>query len=136
MAKLSAFRVNSKAVTEGEWVRIGDEYDDLEIKTRGRTDQYHDATARRQRKAAAGFGGDVTKLPLAIRREINVECLIEFVVLDVRNLLDDAGEPVTLDQFRALLRDPDYKELVEACYIAAEMVGQRRAAEAEEARGN
>jgi hypothetical protein len=136
MAKLSSFRQDSRAIQEGEWVRVGEEYDDLEIRTRGFTDAYFDAQAARQRKAAVGFGGDVTKLPSAIRRQINVECLIQHVVLDVRNLTHDDGRPVTKEEFYDLLRDPDYAELVIACFRAASLVGQRRAADLEEAEGN
>lgn len=73
---------------------------------------------------------------MALRRQINVECLIAHVVLDVRNLLHDDGKPVTAPQFMDMLRDPDYAELVTACFKAASMVGQRKAAELEEAAGN
>lgn len=136
MAKLSSFRTNSKAIQEGEWVKVGEEYDDLEIKTRGFSDVYFDAQAAKQRRAATGFGGDVTKLPSALRRSINVEALIAHVVLDVRNLTDDAGKPVTKDQFCDLLRNDDYAELVVACFKAAGQVGQRKAADIEDAVGN
>ena len=135
MAKLSSFKRDSKAITEGEWVRVGDEYDDLEIHTRGITDAYTNAQAARQRKAAIGFGGDVEKLPIEIRRQINTDLLIKHVLIDVRNL-EDNGNPVTFEQFCDMLRDPDYTELVGACFKAALMVGQRRGADLEEAVGN
>jgi hypothetical protein len=136
MAKLSSFKQDAKAIAEGEWVRVGEEYDDLEIRTRGFTDAYFDAQAARQRRAAVGLGGDVSKLPSAIRRSINVDCLIQHVVLDVRNLTHDDGKPVTHDEFCDLLRDPNYAELVVACFKAAGKVGQRRTADLEDASGN
>ena len=136
MAKLSQLKQDHAAITEGEWIRVGDEYDDLEILTRGITDLYLDAQAAKQRRAAVGFGGDVDRLPVAIRRKINVECLIAHVVLDVRNLTDDAGQPVSFAQFKELLHDRDYTPLVSACFLAASQVGRRTAADIEEASGN
>jgi hypothetical protein len=136
MAKLSAFRTDSAAIKGGEWIRVGEEYDDLEILTRGITDEYLDAQATRQRRAANGFNGDVSKIPSAIRRAINVECLVLHTVIDLRNLQHDDGAPVTLAQFQDLLRNPDYGDLVVACYKAAGQVGVRRKADSEEASGN
>ncbi|UPY35496.1 hypothetical protein [Sediminicoccus sp. KRV36] len=138
MAKFSSFRQNSTLIRNGEWIRVGDEYDDLEINTRGFTDAYYDAQAARQRRAAQKYGGDERKLLTAERREINIECLIEHVLLEppVRNLTDDAGVPVTADQFFDLLRDPDYPELFLACFKAAAQVGQQRAGVLDEAKGN
>lgn len=138
MAKLSQFKQNSRAIQEGEWVRVGEEYDDLEIQTRGLTDSYYDAQASRQRRAAVSLGGDVSKLPSAIRRRINIECLIEHVLLTppVRNLQHDNGREVTGAEFEDMLRDPDYPELFLACFKAAAQVGQKRAEDLEEAKGN
>jgi hypothetical protein len=138
LAKLSSFRTDSQAIQAGEWVRVDDEYGDLEILTRGFTDAYFDAQARRQHAAARGFGGDANKLPSAIRRAINVECVIEHMVLDVRNLVDDqnGGRAIPVQEFKDLLRNADYAELVVACFRAAGKVGQRRAMDLEEAVGN
>lgn len=138
MAKLSQFKQNSRAIQEGEWVRVGEEYEDLEIHTRGFTDAYYDAQAARQRRAAVSLGGDTTKIPSAIRRAINIGCLIDHVLLSppVRNLQHDDGRDVTADEFEEMLRDPDYPELFLACFKAASQVGQRRGGDLEEAKGN
>lgn len=135
MAKLSAFRTNSRAIIEGEWIGVP-EFGDLEILTRGFGDAYTDAMALRQRRAAVGLAGDTTKLPAAIRRAININCLIEFVLLDVRNLTDDDGErPIEFPEFCELLRNPDFETLVVACLQAAAQVGQRQRVDLEEAAG-
>lgn len=136
MAKLSTLKQDHAAITEGEWIRVGDEYDDLEILTRGITDLYLDAQAAKQRRAAVSYGGDVDRLPVATRRKINVECLIAHVVLDVRNLTDEADQPVSFAKFKELLHDRDYTPLVSACFLAASQVGRRTAADVEEAVGN
>jgi hypothetical protein len=136
MAKLSAFRQDAKAIAEGEWMRVGEEYGDLEIHSRGFTDEYFDAQAALQRQAAVGLGVEVSRLPSKVRRRINIDCLIQHVVLDVRNLTHDDGPAVTFDEFCGFLRDPSYVELVTACFKAAGKVGQRRTAELEDALGN
>ena len=136
MAKLSTLKQDHSAITEGDWIRVGDEYDDLEVFTRGITDLYLDAQAAKQRRAAVGFGGDVDRLPVAIRRKINVDCLIAHVVLDVRNLTDDAGQPINFTQFKELLYDRDYTPLVSACFLAASQVGRRIKLDVDEAVGN
>jgi hypothetical protein len=132
MAKLSRFKQDHKAITEGEWITL-EEFDGLEIFTRGYNDDYEDARSRKQRQAAVSMGGNVDRLPIAIKRKINVECLIAHVVRDVRNLTDDDGRPVPFPEFCDLLRDPDFYDLVVACYAAAAQVGQRRQFDLEEA---
>jgi hypothetical protein len=132
MAKLALFRIDGRAVREGEWVSV-EEYGDLEILTRGFGDEYTDAQARRQRQAAKAFGGDTDKLPVKIRRQINIECLIAHVVRDVRNLEHDDGTPVAFPEFCDLLRDPDYPGLLLASFQAAAQVGARREIDIEEA---
>ena len=136
MARLSAFKIDSKMVEAGDWVRVGEEYDDLEILTRGFTDQYTDAHQAKLRKAARGFGGDTAKLPISVSRALLVESLVQNVILDVRNLKDDAGQPVLMPAFVALLRDPDYAELVAACLKAASRVGLAKVDDLADAVGN
>jgi len=140
MAKLSQFRVNAAAQRDGEWVPAGDEFGDIEIRTRALTDAYFDAQARRLRAAAARLPapdtGLVDRIPMADRRAINRECLIEHVLLDVRNLAHDDERPVTVAEFADLLRQDDYAELLVACFRAAGQVGQRRAETIQAAAGN
>lgn len=138
MAKLSQLKVDSRAIAEGAWIKPGEEFDDLEIHTRGLTDTYFDAQAARQRKAAIPFGGNTDKIPLAIRQKINVELLKKFVLLDppVRNLQGPDGKEITAEQFFDLLSDPDYSPLVNACYLAAAQVGRQMSSDIEDASGN
>jgi hypothetical protein len=136
MARLSAFRVDSKAIEAGAWVKPGDEYDDLEIQTRGFTDVYTDAKAAKLRRAALQYGGDQAKIPNAVVRRVIVDCLIGHLLLDVRGLADEAGAPVAFAGFCDLLRDPDYSPLVNACIQAASTVGLIKAAVAGDDLGN
>lgn len=136
MARLASFKIDSRAREAGEWQSPGEEYDDLEILTRGFTDAYTDARAARLRRAAMGFGGDASKIPSGSARSITVECLITHCLLDVRGLVDDAGGTVTFARFCDLLRDPDYADLFVAAVRAASLVGMRRAADVQDALGN
>lgn len=136
MAKLSSFRVDSKAVEEGEWISPGSEFDDLEIKTRGVTDAYNDARNAKMRRAAVRYGGDLAKIPSAVTRGITVESLLDHVLLDVRNIDDDSGNPVSFAQFAEMLHSPDYIDLVVACLKAAAIVGLSKANAIEDAKKN
>lgn len=136
MARLAAFRVDSVAIENGEWKSPGEEYDDLEIRVRGLTDSYFDAQAAKLRRAALAHGGDASKVSNAVHKQIRAECLAAHVVLDVRNLAGPDGQPVTAEQFKALLLEPDYGELVIAVLKAAAQVGRGAAAELADAKGN
>jgi hypothetical protein len=136
LAKLSAFKIDSRKVEQGEWIQPGEEFEDLEILTRGFTDVYEDAKNGRLRRASVGFGGNQNKIPNAIRREIVVDCLIKHCLLDVRNLSNGDGDAITFTEFCELLRSGDYPDLVNAAIAAASQVGMRRAADVEDAVGN
>jgi hypothetical protein len=134
MARLKEFQSDQKAIDEGEWVLPGEAvYGDLEIKTRGFSDQFKEARARRWAKASAAYNGTV---PEALGRKINAELLADFLILDVRNLTHDSGEPVTVAEFRKMLLLPEWDRLARACWDAAAMVTNRSMAQREDAAGN
>lgn len=140
MVSLSAFRQNSTAIQQGEWVSPGEEFGDLEIRTRGFTDQYFDAKAALERKAARRLGVEVIALPAAELRAITIECVQRYLVLGVRNLVHDegtqAGEVVSTEQFQEFLANPDLAELTVAVLKAAARVGRARKADLDDAVGN
>jgi hypothetical protein len=137
MAKLQDFRSDTRAIADGAWVRVDEAmYDDLEIMTRGFTDGFVDAQNRRLAKAAQPFNGDQGRIPNAIRRAINAGLLKDFLVLDVRNLLDEHEQPVTCDAFVEMLADPAYARLARACFEAAGKVTVLNAEQIEHASGN
>lgn len=133
MAKLSSFRVNAKAISDGEWISPGEEYDDLMFKVRGLTDSYRDSLARKLRNAAKGFGGDQSKIPSTLFRAAICDALNEHVLLDVKNLAHDNGKIVTIEEFRKLLPTVEYTELREAVISAATRVGRNTAEDIAEA---
>lgn len=123
MASLSSFKVNSKAIQTGAWVRAGDEFGNLELHVRGITDSYTNAIGASMRRAARPYSNNTTKIPAEVMRKLVIDCIDEHVLLDVRHLEDDEGKPITIDAFRVLLRDPNYPDLVEAVSRAAAQVG-------------
>jgi hypothetical protein len=135
MAKLSKFTINSKALLDGEWVSPGEEYDDLMLYLRGFTDAYADARNTRMRKVAMAFGGREDRIPTERSRDILVDCLDKFVVLDVKNLQHDDGKDVTRDEFIGLLRTPAGAELLVATINAASRVGRVAAEAVDDAAG-
>lgn len=137
MATLADLKTDSAAINDGEWKKI-DKYPGLEIKSRGYTDQFIDAQSRRLRKVAEKYRGDVTAIPNAVRRQLNAELLCEFLVLDVRGLFHDKEKkrPVSLEEFKGLLPNPDYRELMAACWEAAGLVTTEAGKQAEDAEGN
>jgi hypothetical protein len=137
MAKLSKFKIIAGAILAGAWVRVGDDFDDMEIQTRGYTDAFNDARAANLRKAAQyAYGGDVSRIPGARFREINAECIIEYCLIDVRNVSNDDGTPMTFADFCDALRDPAYQEIYVAVLRAIGMVGYIKATDVETATGN
>jgi hypothetical protein len=134
MAKLSNFRRDSAAIEAGEWVELP-EWDNLRIRTRGFSNAYKDAMALRRRRAAMAYGGDEARIPASVMRNITIEGLIKDLLLDVADLTDGEGRPVSFEEFCSLLRNPDYEELGYACIDAASRVGKRQGYDMEDAAG-
>lgn len=137
MASLSSIKIDSAAINDGQWVDI-EQLPGLRVKIRGYTDQFVDAQNRRLAQAAEKFRGDVSKIPNAVRRQLNTALLTEFLLLDVSGLYEDDAEtrPVTLDTFKSLLADPDYVVLSRACWEAASQVASGAVEQVEVAEGN
>lgn len=137
MAILADLKTDSAAINDGVWKKI-EKYPGLEIKSRGFTDQFIDAQSRRERKTAENYRGDVRAIPNAIRRQINAALLCDFLVLDVRGLYHDEAQThaVSLEEFKKLLPNPDYRELMAACWEAAGLVTTEAGKQAEDAEGN
>ncbi|KAA0576675.1 hypothetical protein [Azospirillum sp. Sh1] len=134
MANLASRKRSTAAYTTGVWKRPDLDMD-LEILTLGMGDEYLDMQAAKQRKAAKGFGGDTEKLPAALKRKINIECLIACCLRDAR-FKDDDGAEVSFEEFCDLIRDPEYPDLSNAAFTAATMATSDRESDAKEAEGN
>lgn len=137
MAKLADFKVDTRAINDGSWERVDEaRYGDLEIRSRGFTDQFVDMQAKMLRKAAEPYGGNQEDIPNDVRRMINADLCRGVLVLDVRNLTDDDGHAVTIEAFHTMLDDPAYARLLRACFDAAAKVSTRSEAMAKAIAGN
>jgi hypothetical protein len=129
MASLSKFKQNVTKIKDGTWITLGDEWDSLEVLTRGFTDTYNDAHRQKLRRAAIKYSGDVSKIPGAESRKIIVQLLIDHTLLDIRNLKDQDGNDVKIDVFKELLLDPAYPDLYLAAFQAANILTSEREAD-------
>lgn len=141
MAKLSQFRSDTRALNDGMWVLVDPAaFDDLEILSRGFTDAFIDAQTQKIAKAARPYGypreGSREKIPNSEMRQINAELLRDFLILDVRNLYDEAGEPVSIKDFHAMLFSQAFDRLSSACWQAAGKVTTASTMAQESAVGN
>lgn len=135
MVDVSSFKRDARAMRDGEWINPGPEYGGLEIKCRALAHQYLDAQAAKLRAAARGYDDDVSRVPSEVRGRINIDCLIEHGLLDVRGLTD-GGEPIGFAEFCELLRDPGAGELTSLAFTCCGRVGRQRAADLQAAAGN
>jgi hypothetical protein len=137
MVKLSDFRSDTKAIQDGVWVRVDERnYGDLEILSRGSTDEFIDASADRWAKAAEKYGGDRSRIPNSEGRKIQASLFEDYLILDVRNLSDDDGNPVDVRTFHAMLYDPQFQKLSNACRDAVAKVNARQGEQTGQAEKN
>lgn len=134
MTDVSRFKRNPQVLSDGVWKKP-DLDEELEIKTKGFTDPYFDKQALRQRRAAKGFGGDIERLPAKLKRQINIESLIDESLMDVRGL-KNGDSVVSFDDFCEMLRSGDYPSLVALAFVAANMAQEDRDEDRKDAAGN
>lgn len=126
MVKLLKLRRDAQRINDGEWVRPGEEFEDLELKIRGYTFEFTDARAERFRAAARKYGGDINKVKGKESHAIVVSTIKDYLLLDVRGVVDQDGTEIGIEKFKELLGDMNWQMLVRACIEAAGQVGQER----------
>lgn len=127
MAKLKSLLTDIVAINDGMWVTVNPAlYDDLQIKTRGFTDQFVDAQQARFLKAKTDLNlREVDPLPNAVGRKINARLAQDFLVLDVRGLEDEDGQTVGVEPFKKMLENENASRLVRAVFEAAGRVSSK-----------
>jgi hypothetical protein len=121
---------------EGDWITPGGEMDDIEVLTKGYTDAYTDAQAQRHLRAAQAYGGDVSRVPNAILRKHNLDCLLKHCVSGVRNLKRANGEEITFEDVKVMVYEPQYRPLADGLFAATRLATLRRKTDLEELEGN
>jgi hypothetical protein len=121
------FAINSDAMQNGEWVNPGPEFGGIEIKTRSFVKEYTLYRSAKMRTAMRRAGVKTEEeLDPDIRGEIAVQCFLDKMFIDVRNMNDDEGQPLTAESFRKLIWERNYRPyLFGAGIAAAAIVGQR-----------
>jgi hypothetical protein len=122
MVDVSSFKRNGRAMREGVWIKPGPEFGDLEIHTRGIGFSFRDAQSAALRTAARKHNGE-DRIPSEVRDQIATDALISECLRDVRGLTE-AGKPVDFARYCDMLRDPDYVELNNAAFLAAQMASR------------
>lgn len=143
MVNITTTRVNSAVSHTGEWLELADEFEGASVHARGFTDAYHDAIAQRMRKAAQRFRGETALVPIALRRVINVECLITHALTGprdghqgVKGIENADGSPMTFAHLCEALKDRDYMSLLAAVTVACATAGTVRDDDIKAAAGN
>ena len=141
--KLSAMKINSAAIEQGEWV--GSKYGtpipdmgDLSLKVRGignsdfrvLQSKLFDATPRNERSNG--------RLSPEAAERVTVECLLETILIDWDGVEGDQGEllPFNKDLAHKILSDRDLRPFREAVMWASAQVGELRAGDSEAAAKN
>lgn len=143
MASLTRYRADIARINDGEWITVGQDGDEFEIRTRGFTPRYRDALNQLCRQAAREANrrlqpGQLAYTPDALPPTMFDKCqgqaLAEHVTLDVRGLTHDGDRPVTGDELRDMLRDPEqFSGLLVLAIGAAARVHADRQSESTEA---
>jgi hypothetical protein len=120
---------------EGDWIAPGGDMDDIEFLTVGFNDRYTDAQATAHRRLARAYGDDLGRVPVALLRKANLECLVKHSVFGIKNL-KDGGREVSWDEAKKMIFEPKYKPLGDGMFAAARLATSRRAADLEDAEGN
>lgn len=146
MASLSAFRTDTRAVHDGEWIDVGSGENAFRIKTRGFTPKYRDRLNALKRDAARLANrsirpGDqpftVDNLPPTADDMCQGIALSEEAFLDVSGLSHADGSVVTAEEFHQMLRNPEeFSALLMLAIGAAARVHSDRQIETGAAVGN
>lgn len=97
----------------GRWVRI-DPKDTLEINVVGTPEKFDDKLSRKLEWERVRVVSSISReVSPTVRGRVTVETLIETRLGGVRGLFHDKAktQPVTLDEFKVLLRDPNFVDL-------------------------
>lgn len=133
---LRALVRDSKTMRDGEWVSLGQEWLNIQVLVRGLGHDYNDNINGRQRALAKAYPG--REVPSEMAAAEMTEALIECALVDAKApedvLLD--GQPVTLETFSKLLREPGATELVNAVILATNRVGRAKTETVKAAKGN
>lgn len=128
--KLSAMKVDSKLIEQGDWVDGIPDLPGIRIKARGTNNlDYRILEGKLVREIPRT--SRVEGVTPADQDRIAGRLLLETVVIDVEGLEDEAGAPMkyTRELGEKLLLDPDYRVFAAGAAYAGSVVAARRKAD-------
>lgn len=139
MTNILSLLQNGEAITHGAWIKPAG-FGDLEIRTRGVTDEYVDFQNKTIGEARQAAGGILTT---TAARNLEINAWVQCCFLDVRGLThgdpteaDPTPKPVTADEFVGYLRTVDGQPLWMACRAATAAVAASKVAQEAAITGN
>ena len=141
MAELGQFVLNGDALRNGEWIDAGAEYGNIKLKTKGLGPAYADRRAEKMKREERRAGG-ADRVSQADKNRVDIEALGEVVLLDISGLNHPKqpdgtpGEPVSIDEFRALICLEEAADLAVMAFKCAQRCGQTKRAQTDDAAGN
>lgn len=135
--KLSAIKVDSRAIERGEWWAIP-ELGDMQVRVRGLFNKDYRRVMADKREVALRRLPMGSVLPSEEAERILAECLHETVLLDWKGLDDEDGKPIPYDSDLAsmMLTDPDFVKFRNAVSRVAGMLSDGMKSELERDEGN
>lgn len=129
---ISALKRDSAAIASGQWVDQIPGMGNIRIKVRGfSSPEVVEARSRKERAVPLDQRHRDGSLRAEVANAIFVETLSDAAFLDIEGLTA-GGKPVTADEARKLLTDPDYGPLADAVAWAASAVDKGTAEATEE----
>lgn len=145
MLKLSTFARDRATITEGVWIAPDERnHPELQLRVKGRDAGYFDALSieyrglvRRERedgrlKARQGLDD----LPVSVVQGVEDRLLLSRLVLEVRGLAGDDGQPMPIETYRELAVQEVYRPLLDLAREAVTIATERREKDREATRGN
>ena len=146
MVSLSSVTTDPAHIQQAQWVDVETPHGPFRLEVRGYTTAYKTALfhSRRDRAlelnrtlapGARQYTGD--SLPPDEDDKLAGKCLGKYCVENVQGLTHDSGQPVTVDEFRALIADPARGlALLGLAFRACDSIHARKQDLVKEAEGN
>lgn len=132
---LSTLKRHLPSIEDGRWVTKREVKDlaDMRVKVRGSSARLvREVFAAKEREASADLQGDKRNEALG---RISMETLAEVGLVDIEGLTQE-GDPVTVDQVRAMILLPEFQPLADLISRCAIVVERTREAHIKDIAGN
>jgi len=119
--KISELKIDAAKVEAGAWVKDIPGFDGVAVRVRG-TGSHIARDTRAKATAAIPAARQRTGLSAEDQDSVSAVVARDALLIDIRGMTGDDDAPMTVDQVKGLLPDPDYAALVGLVYYAASIV--------------